>query len=450
MTLSDSELELLVPELAERFVGQRLSNTWQPARDRVVLGFFDGSRLLLCPRGPDARLHTVLRRPKNPRRPFSFQGACRAHLTGPLTAMTKQLGDRIVDLEFGVYRLHLRLTGRSGGLWLLRGDAILAAYDGPAPDSLPEPAPHAPKDLEPRFSGEPSYDAEIGRFYALRIRQRRERELRIAVARLLKKEAGRLGRLLSNLEGDLEKADDADRVRAMADTLACHLHDVEQGVDHVQLPSIADPDVTLRIPIQPDRPPAKSLDGLYSKARRLERMGERVLERIDTTETELADIQRARETLDDADLETLESLRERFGQSPSSRSKGRTLTGVTTWVGPDGQEVLVGRDSKSNRRLTFQIAKGTDYWMHVRGKPGAHLILPMKRGKTPPLELLLAAGQIAAVHAGVPNGGKIDVQYTRIRDVRSIPGTEAQVRLHDEKVLHIERDPAGLTGWSRN
>ena len=122
---------------------------------------------------------------------------------------------------------------------------------------------------------------------------------------------------------------------------------------------------------------------------------------------------------------------------------------MTTWTGPRGEEVLVGRDAKANRRLTFQIAKGADYWMHVRGAPGAHLILPMRRGQTPPLELLLAAGQIAAVHAGIPVGAKVDVQYTRVRDIRSIPGTEAEVRVHNEKVLHITRDPADLAGWDR-
>ncbi|MEZ4322393.1 MAG: NFACT family protein [Myxococcota bacterium] len=450
MTLSDSELRFLVPELAARLVGQRLANSWQPARDRVVLGFQDGTRLLLCPRGPDARLHTILRRPTNPPRPFSFQGALRAHLSGPLTAIEKIPDDRIVELCFGELRLHLRLTGRSGGLWLLRGDEVLAAYDGPAPPALPEAAPMAPRDDPPRFTGDPDWDTEIARFYAQRVRERRERELRIDVARLLRKKAGRLGTLLENLESDLDKADHADATRDLADTLAAHLHEVKQGADHVDLPSLVDPDVIVRVPLLPDRAPSRSLDTLYSKARRLERMGERVLERLEAVTAELAEVQSLRGTLDDAELETLERLKREHGQSEGARPLARAVAGVTTWTGPRGEEVLVGRDAKANRRLTFQMAKGTDYWMHIRGTPGSHVILPLRRGHTPPLELLLAAGQIAAVHAGTPVGGKIDVQYTRVRDVRSIPGTEAQVRVHNEKVLHITRDPAELTGWARS
>jgi len=449
MTLSDSELNFLIPELAGRLVGQRLSNTWQPTRDRVVLGFQDGTRLLLCPRGPDARVHTLLRRPKNPDKPFSFQGACRAHLSGPLTGLIKTPGDRIVDLCFGERRLHLRLTGRSGGLWLLHDDHVLAAYDGPAPPKLPNTAPSRPRDDPPRFTGDPTWDEEIGRFYAVRTRQRRERELRITVSRHLRRKGQRLATLLSNLEGDLEKADRTDAFREMGDTLAAHLHTVPRGADHIELPSLERPDEILRVPLIPGRAPSKSLDHLYSKARRLERMGERVLQRLDTVAVELQEVQKLREGLDELPLESLEKLQRELGSGGSTRQRGRKLAGVTTWCGPGGEEVLVGRDAKANRRLTFQVAKGADYWMHVRSRPGSHVILPLRRGQTPPLHLLLAAAQIAAIHAGVPIGEKVDVQYTRIRDVRSIPGTQANVRVHNEKVLHIIRDPAEVTGWTR-
>src|SRR5690606_2418395 len=99
--------------------------------------------------------HSLARRPQNPKRPFSFQGACRATLRGPLTALTQVPDDRVVDLEFGAHRLHVRLTGRGGGLWLMRGDEVIAAYDGPAPRALPPlPSPN-PRRRAPRFVSVP-------------------------------------------------------------------------------------------------------------------------------------------------------------------------------------------------------------------------------------------------------------------------------------------------------
>src|SRR5688572_24289717 len=119
--MNEAEIGRVVDEL-QRLVGVPFGNLWQPSRDRVVLGLTDGTLLAMVPRGPGARLHTVAGRPANPARPFSFQGACRSRLHGPLTALVKVPGERVVRAEFGAARLELRLTGRSGGLWLLDGD----------------------------------------------------------------------------------------------------------------------------------------------------------------------------------------------------------------------------------------------------------------------------------------------------------------------------------------
>jgi hypothetical protein len=40
------------------------------------------------------------------------------------------------------------------------------------------------------------------------------------------------------------------------------------------------------------------------------------------------------------------------------------------------------------------------------------------------------------------------VQYTRVKDVRPVPGEVALVRVANEKVLHVTRDPAALVGWT--
>lgn len=450
MAIRESEISLVLPELEDALVGRLLSQVWQPSRQEVLLGFASGDILLLCPRGPDARLHTVDRRPKNPKRPFSFQGACRAHLQGPLTRIDKTPGDRVLDLWFGEHRLHLRLTGNIGGLWLLKGDKVIAAYDGPAPDALPELEPGGIRDLPPRIDEplEGSWDRALRAFFEERIAERRRRELRIEVGRGLRREVQRLSRLHDNLDHDLQRADRADEVRAMADTLAANLHHVEGGPDHVALPSFDDPDQLLTIPLIQGKAPSASLDRLYRKARRLERMGEAVLERMETTQQRLDEARDLRQRLEELTLPELDRLARRFRQS-GRRDQPQGIPGVTVWVGPDGERVLVGRDAKANRRLTFQMGKGHDWWMHQRERPGSHVLIKMKRGKTPSLELLLAAAQIAAVHAGVPEGGRIEVQYARIRDIRSIPGSVAMVRVHNEKVLEIVRDPAEITGWTR-
>ena len=42
-------------------------------------------------------------------------------------------------------------------------------------------------------------------------------------------------------------------------------------------------------------------------------------------------------------------------------------------IGDD--EIWIGKNNIQNDYLTNHLAKGTDYWFHVKDAPGAHVIL---------------------------------------------------------------------------
>ncbi len=394
-------------------------------------------------------MHSIHRRPKNPQKPFSFQGACRSRLRGRLQSLVKVPGDRIVRLAFASATLELRLTGRSGGLWLLQEGAVVATYDGPAPSALPEVAPRPPRDDDPRFEPvDGSWDLGARRFFAATERAHLARERRGMLQRRCRQILARNERLLENLQRDLERAEEAPLLRKRADLLAANLvsdEDIAQELSRLfreyteEVLGFAAASWTT----------SEILEKLYRRAGRLDRVGDRVLERIIEVETEIARIARALRDLPSLDLEALRAL-EASLPAPVHSAGVSANQPWSTWLGPGGERVLVGRNERGNRRLTFQVARGNDWWMHVRSKPGSHLILPMQRDRTPPLAHLLAAAQIALVHARVPEGSAADVQYARVRDVRSIPGEVSKVRVADERVLRVTREAAELVGWARS
>lgn len=450
MAMNDEELERVVSEL-QPVVGSSFQNLWQPARDRVVLGFSDGTLLLMVPRGPLARLHTVSCRPKNPQKPFSFQGAGRSRLHGPLTALRKDPGDRVVRLEFGRSRLELRLTGRSGGLWLLEGDEVVAAYDGPAPAELPPLPEREPRADAARFAPGPdgSWDLAARRWFTDLERARDRAERRARVEQSLRRALQRNDRLLTNLEDDLRKADRAPVLRHQADLLTANLYRVPRGASAIDVEDW-DTGQSVSLTLDPSRSATFTLDRLYHQVKRLERVADRVLARMDIVAAEQRTWSAALQQLDSLDLEALVALEAKLPKTvgrvrPSADQKQLPYI---EWTGPAGERVLVGRNEKGNRKLTFQIARGHDWWMHVRGRPAAHVVIPVAKDQTPPLELLLAAAQIALIQAMVVTSESAEVQYTRIRDVRSIPGEIGRVTIQSEKVLRVTRDPAALVGWT--
>lgn len=451
--MNEAELSRVVADL-KGWVGRRMTGVWQPRRDRVLVGVGD-AMLLMVPRGAHARLHSVRARPRSPGNPFSFQGACRAGLGGPLTSIEKHDADRVVELRFATGRLHLRLTGRRGGLWLLDADgAVVAAYDGPAPAELPPlpPAPATPsKHREPTFApeGTETWDEAARRALGDRERDTLRAERRRLLARRLRTQLNRDRRLLVALHRDLDKAEGAPAARARADAVAARMHTLKRGQSVVCVPDLTDPEVEWTIRLDPTRNAGANLERLYGRARRLERMGDRVLEHMDTVEARIGTLDAALEVIDDADEDVIAKLE---ALAPEGRRRKVTRSQPwSVWTGPHGQRILVGKNAAGNRRLTFQRARGDDIWLHLRGRPGAHVLVPINKGKSAPLELLLAAAQIVLLTAKIAEGTACDVQYTKARNVRSIKGAaDGRVLVHDERVLRVTRDPAELVGWSRD
>jgi len=446
--MNERELAHVV-EALQGIIGAPFDGAWQPARDRVVLGLGHGVRLLLVPRGPFARLTRARGRPRNPPRPFSFQGALRAHLGGALLAVEKVPGERAVDLRFQKgYHLHLRLTGRSGGLWLLHGDNIVAAYDGPAPASLP-PFPERPqREAKARFAPEGDLDwaQAADKYFGIAESAQRRADRRRQLTARVRKAIQRSRRLLVNLERDLDRAGESAALRARADLLATVLHEVPPGASSHRATDWETGE-EVELVLDPAQPATATMEGWYRKARRLDRMGDTVLERLDATERQLQALSEALQELPEADDARLDAIQALL---PAQR-KGRmslAASDVAEWSDDAGQRVLVGRNAKGNRRLTFQLSKGHDFWLHLRDRPGPHVVVPTPRGQTPDLGLLLAAAQIVLISSKVPEGASADVQYARVKDVRPIPGETARVRIAHEKVLHVTRDPAELVGWT--
>ncbi len=427
--------------------------SWEPARDRLVLTLAPSHHVLLVPRGPVARLHSLRHRPKNPKRPFSFQGACRAHLSGRLTAVQKSPGDRIVELVFGDVSLHLRLTGRGGGLWLRRGQDVIAAYDGPAPSDLPQVPVSSGHPTRARFEreGQESWDDAAARHFGRIESSQRTEERRTQVRRRLKRVMNKSDRLCRALDEDLARAEKAPQLRRAADALAANLHRVPRGQDQVSLEDLEDPSIVHEIRLDPSKPPSAEMERMYSRARRLDKVGERVLEQLDAAEARSRTLLEALNRVELADRDELELLARLVPADGRTRRNQGQAPPWYVWHGPAGEQVLAGKNAQSNRRLTFQVARGDDFWFHIRGVPGAHVLVPMTKGRTPDLQLLLTTAQIVLAQAKVPAGSSADVQYTRARNVKSIRGDKSgRVMVHDEKVLHVTRDPAALVGWVRD
>jgi predicted ribosome quality control (RQC) complex YloA/Tae2 family protein len=113
---------------------------------------------------------------------------------------------------------------------------------------------------------------------------------------------------------------------------------------------------------------------------------------------------------------------------------------------PGGWVVLAGRTDSDNDLLSFKVAGQNDWWFHVKGMPGSHVILQARpnpsMGATPDAvpdrDTLKRAAAVAAYHSKARAGGMVAVSGTQARHVTKPRGAKpGTVNIRKEVVFKV-------------
>lgn len=101
--------------------------------------------------------------------------------------------------------------------------------------------------------------------------------------------------------------------------------------------------------------------------------------------------------------------------------RGRAI--ARRFESPDGFVVLVGKTAADNDLVTFKLGAAADFWFHVSGFSGSHVIVRNPDGldRLPRTTMQFAAG-LAAGYSKARNAGKVVVHACQCRDVRKPRG----------------------------
>ncbi len=141
-----------------------------------------------------------------------------------------------------------------------------------------------------------------------------------------------------------------------------------------------------------------------------------------------------------------------------SQKKPETTLSYRKYVTKDGYEILSGRNNIQNDELTFKVASKDDWWFHVKGLPGTHVILRSHKGEEFPSDnAVLEAASLAVFFsksimveehsegAGSRAGEiKAEVDYCPVSHVKKIPGARPGMVIYESyySVLVPAKEPA--------
>lgn len=287
-------------------------------------------------------------------------------------------------------------------------------------------------------------DAYYSKRDTLERRRRRSKEL----SHHVKTERDRIARKLVLQRQELQKCSERDEIRRNAELLTANLYRVHKGDSSVTVEDYYEPDCPQRtIKLDVLKTPQNNAAAMFKEYNKLKTAeqhltaliaeGERQLEYLNSVmdETERA------ETEDDlaeikAELIGTGYIKKQRGAKERKRKK----QGPMRFVSSDGFEILVGRSNAQNDELTTKTARRTDIWLHTKTVHGSHVIISCD-GVAPPEKTIEEAAQLAVYYSQARDGGKTQVDYTMVRNVRkpsgSLPG---KVIYTDYSTLSVSAD----------
>jgi predicted ribosome quality control (RQC) complex YloA/Tae2 family protein len=274
---------------------------------------------------------------------------------------------------------------------------------------------------------------------------------RMAVRELITSATSRVQHALHQVSAQVIGRSEIDALREEGELLLTYQHHVDAGASRAVLPGY---DGHPRaISLDPHLSPVENAQAAFERYRKAIRAASRVPARIRALKADLAYLRQL-----DTDLTLAESRPEIDAVHESLLRAGWTATkpkcSSSAMVERPrrfdirGFPVLVGRNAAQNEEVTFGRGKAEDIWLHVRGLPGAH-VLVKSGGRAVPEDVIRQAASLAAYYSSARDNPQVDVDATERRFVKRPPASRpGQVTYRFERTLRVPPGELAPSGQS--
>lgn len=248
----------------------------------------------------------------------------------------------------------------------------------------------------------------------------------------------KLKRTRAKVEAELLRAEQAPALRHEADLVMANLHAPVTD----QVLKVEDWLTGESRELSIEGSPHAYAETLYKRARRFERgvpQSQRRLAHLNAQQARLDELASQLEAgAKETELgELFEGAGIRF-ETKATRARHQETRLPYRQFRTDEGRIFVGRSARDNDELTLRVARPEDHWLHVRGRPGSHVVVPLAKGQTIHPELLLDSAHLAAHFSPASREDSVDVSHTERRYVRKRRGTPpGSVFLEREKTIHL-------------
>lgn len=246
---------------------------------------------------------------------------------------------------------------------------------------------------------------------------------------------------------------DFEKYKLFGDILLANIHKIRQGMESIQLDNFYDNYKTIEIPLDKRQSPSKNAQMYFKKYNKYKNAKLQVHKQIILTKEEIDYLENVLVNLENSfEIENIRAIREelskegylnkRFTENKKP-SKGKAIDAFNkthmSFTSVNGKNIIAGKNSTQNERVTFKKSKSEDYWFHAKNMPGSHVLL-INDGLLQDEDFLDAA-RIAAYFSKARLSSNVPVDYTQVRYVKKIKGAgPGLVTYTHQKSIYVTPD----------
>ena len=285
-----------------------------------------------------------------------------------------------------------------------------------------------------RFLDSPSLLLDM--WFGTRDREARVKQRATDIVRLLTNARQRITHKLSLQRAELAESAAGERFKRLGDLIVANCYALSRGNACVTLTDYEDYREdgsfgTVEVQLDPRLSPTANAQRYYKKYNKSKTAREELTRQIALGEAELLYLETVGTALSSAETPTdLLEIREELARAGYAsrvrtverKGRGTPTLGFAEYRTSGGYRVLCGKNNLQNEHITHKIATKSDYWFHVKGMPGSHVVMLLEGKGEPPAQDFTEAASIAAIFSAAEGASMTEVDYTLVRNLKRTPG----------------------------
>jgi len=264
--------------------------------------------------------------------------------------------------------------------------------------------------------------------------------------KIIQKKIASFEKALSNARSALEKSLAFEDAHHLAELAKANYGLLQRGMKVIKAQDWAEDGKQVCIPIDPKLSPKEVLEDLFKKSRKLKRA-------IDPLQALINKLSQGQERLKEAlvllekidQQEQLDAFKNEYTPQQSTQTtlaEKEKKPPYHRFLSSTGASILVGKNSESNHILTFQVANGSDMWLHAHSVSGAHVVIKKKKEEVDH-QTLQEALQLALFHSKAKKQPQVhhEVLVTEQKYVSRTPSMpKGKVLVSKHKIMNCVLD----------